>query len=131
MRTLEQRRCHIEGYLCTKPIYTFFCSYRCRHRLGDDNSVCESKFDYQIIFVEGSETTRISASWLLIGDFNSVIHGHERSSGKGVSSSFLDMVQCRGLLDLGFAGPKFTWNHENNIEQRVSAQLDKGFCDAY
>lgn len=51
---------------------------------------------------------QIALPWLLIADFSVDIHGHERSSGRGGSPSFVDMVQGGHLLDLGFFGPNFT-----------------------
>lgn len=44
-------------------------------------------------------------------------------------SKFLEVVQYRELLDLGFIGPCYKWNHGNLITSRRSAQLDQGLCD--
>lgn len=52
---------------------------------------------------------------LLIEDFNYVLRGDERSYGGGVSTSFIDWVDSNRLVDLGFSGPTFTWNHGVNI----------------
>lgn len=51
------------------------------------------------------------------------------SSSGGVPSSFVNWVDQRGLLDLGFTRPIFTWSHEVNIKTPQSARLDRGLCD--
>lgn len=49
----------------------------------------------------------------------------------GGSSCFVDWVEQRGLIDLGFIGPTFTWNHGNSVETWASAKLDMGLCDIW
>lgn len=66
---------------------------------------------------------------LFIGDFNCVLNGDERSSGGGVSTGFVDWVDSSGLVDLGFSGPIFTWNHGVNLMTRRSARLDRALSD--
>lgn len=63
---------------------------------------------------------RIEHPWLVIGDFNCVIREEERNSGREVSSFFVDGVSQRGLIDLGYVGPAFTWNQGNNVDTRRS-----------
>lgn len=46
-----------------------------------------------------------------------------------MSDSFVDWVAQRDLIDLGFAGQKFTWNHGGNVSTRHSSRLDRGQCD--
>lgn len=58
-----------------------------------------------------------------------MLKGEERSSGVGVSTRFINWVEERGLIDLGFAGSKFIWNHGVNMDTRRSARLDRGLCD--
>lgn len=38
-------------------------------------------------------------------------------------------MEQKELIDLGFIGPKFTWNHNSSLENRKSARLDCGLCD--
>lgn len=52
---------------------------------------------------------------MLVGGFNCVLRGEERSSGQGVSSSFVDWVQQRDLIDIRFFGLAFTWHHGSNL----------------
>lgn len=47
-----------------------------------------------------------------------MLFGHERSSGVGASTKFMEVVQQRGLLEMGFTGPRFMWNHGNYVIQR-------------
>lgn len=63
------------------------------------------------------------------GDFNYVLKDEERSSRKGASTSFVEWVDWKGLINLGFSGAVFTWNHGSDISQKRSARLDKGICD--
>lgn len=67
---------------------------------------------------------------MAVGDFNCVIHGEERNSGNGASSIFANWVVDRGLIDMGFSGPRFTWNHGASAEMRGLARLDRELCNA-
>lgn len=54
-------------------------------------------------------------SWLLVGDFNYILHSHENRGGSLRGSSFAhtgfqNTLDSLGLLDLGFSGYKFTWD---------------------
>lgn len=60
---------------------------------------------------------------LLIGDFNCVLKGKERSTGDGVSTSFVNWMNQRGLLDLGFSGSPFTWHHGLSVDTCLFARL--------
>lgn len=68
-------------------------------------------------------------AWALIGDFNSLFTLEECSSNSGVSSSFAEWIDRKGLLDMGFVGPKFIWCHGNEVYTRRAARLDRGLCD--
>ena len=52
------------------------------------------------------------ASWLCIGDFNSVLDQFEKLGGKPVSSSshcpFRSFIDLFGMIDLGFVGNPYT-----------------------
>lgn len=67
----------------------------------------------------------LADAWVLLGDFNCVLRGDERSSGVGVSSQFVDWVEQRRLIDLGFSGPTFTWNYGTSMSTRRAARLDR------
>lgn len=42
---------------------------------------------------------------------------------------FNNWTEELGLIDIGFIGPRHTWNHSNVIETRRSVCLDKALCD--
>lgn len=50
---------------------------------------------------------KIERPWLVIGDFNCVLRGEGQSLGRGISSCFVEWVEQRGHIDLGFVGPIF------------------------
>lgn len=79
-------------------------------------------------YIWGNEM-KVVHPWLVIGDFNCLLRGDECSSWREVSSCFVDWVELRGLINLGYSGLTFTWNHGMNIATRVSARLDRGLCD--
>ncbi|XP_061351884.1 uncharacterized protein LOC133296846 [Gastrolobium bilobum] len=53
--------------------------------------------------------------WLLLGDFNSILHASEKVGGKEVCwDSMKEMQLCLSrcdIHDLGYKGPDFTWKH--------------------
>lgn len=75
------------------------------------------------------DTLKIEAPWLVLGDFNCVLRDEDRSSMRGASSSFQAWVCRNRLVDLGYEGTEFTWNHGVNKETRRSARLDRALCD--
>ena len=42
---------------------------------------------------------------------------------------FRHWIENTGLIDLGFAGPKFTWTRGSNRETRKEARLDRALCN--
>lgn len=67
--------------------------------------------------------------WALIGDFNCVLKNDERNSNSGASSNFMEWVERKGLIDLGYSGPRFTWQHSVNASSRKASRLDRALCD--
>lgn len=49
--------------------------------------------------------------------------------GSGVSSCFIGWVERRGLIDLGFIGNQFIWNHGVQRETWRSVMLDRTLCN--
>lgn len=72
---------------------------------------------------------RCNTPWALIGDFNCTLRDGERNKPGGVSRQFESWVHHLGLLDTGFIGPVFTWNHGRELEVRQSARLDRLLCN--
>lgn len=67
--------------------------------------------------------------WFLVGGFNCVTKGEERSSSKGVSRSFVSWLEHKGHIDMGFSGQIFTWHYSTSVETRRATRLDRGLCD--
>lgn len=70
-----------------------------------------------------------SLAWCVIRDFNAVLRSEERTPPGRFSEGFQDWVLRNCLVDLGFIGPKFIWNHGTNAEQRCSARLNRAPAD--
>ncbi|KAJ4840446.1 hypothetical protein Tsubulata_016701 [Turnera subulata] len=70
--------------------------------------------------------TQITEPWILAGDFNAILTGDERQDRwrrNGVGNyQFLNCVNEAQLIDLGFAGPKFTWRR-NGDQARLDRML--------
>lgn len=72
----------------------------------------------------------VEKPWILIGDFNCVLKVVERSSKSGPSSSFVEWVDRRGLIVLGYSSPKYTWQHGISSHTRWEARLDRTLSNA-
>ncbi|XP_075649855.1 uncharacterized protein LOC142620359 [Castanea sativa] len=71
-----------------------------------------------------------SLPWLLIGDFNEILHSDEYwGSGSRPFhqiAEFTRVVDDCSLIDLGYRGPKFTWCNRRFEGNLVYARLDWG-----
>lgn len=67
----------------------------------------------------------VEGPWALIGDFNCVLKAKERSTDGGVSSNFVQWVECTSLIDLEYSGPMFTWSYGVTMQTRKEAHLDR------
>lgn len=61
--------------------------------------------------LKGIDMIKAGEPWMIIGDFNCTLSNGERSTIEGVSVSFLRWNHERDLIDHGFVGTRFTWNH--------------------
>jgi endonuclease/exonuclease/phosphatase family metal-dependent hydrolase len=64
--------------------------------------------------------------WLVIGDFNKILHSYEKEGGNPRPEHFMQafqsaLVDCN-LFDLGHRGDKFTW-HRGLIRERLDRAL--------
>lgn len=71
--------------------------------------------------------------WLVLGDFNEVLCKEDKFWGNQVNlnralefKGFLD--ECN-ILDLGFAGPKFTWTNRRPISNLIIERIDRCFAN--
>lgn len=78
---------------------------------------------------EKLDEMEIKGHWVVLSDFNCVLHEEERNTGSDASCGFIDWVERRGLIDHGFSGSPFTWSHGVQRETRKSARLDRALCN--
>ncbi|XP_026380271.1 uncharacterized protein LOC113275053 isoform X2 [Papaver somniferum] len=84
----------------------------------------------QRIWAELESVSSLSGcSWMVLGDFNSFLHSHEKIGGNPLSlsqSQELNAVfnQC-GLIDLASSGPRFTWNNHQIGHHNIKERLDR------
>ncbi|KAK2649952.1 hypothetical protein Ddye_017441 [Dipteronia dyeriana] len=71
--------------------------------------------------------------WVLGGDFNEWLRMDEKCGGlmKVVSGmyDFRKIVDNCNLMDLGFAGPKMTWDNKREGRDNIQERLDRFFGD--
>ncbi|KAL5574765.1 hypothetical protein UlMin_016464 [Ulmus minor] len=74
-----------------------------------------------------------SMPWLCGGDLNEILFGHEKQGGatraQYLMNAFREATNYCGLADLGFRGPKFTWNRGKNaclVQERLDRMLGNG-----
>ncbi|KAL5556024.1 hypothetical protein UlMin_038260 [Ulmus minor] len=80
-----------------------------------------------------------SMPWLCGGDLNEILFGHEKQGGveraQYLMSNFREAINYCGLADLGFRGPKFTWNRGNGaclVQERLDRMLGNcGWLDLF
>uniref|UniRef100_A0A7N2L446 DUF4283 domain-containing protein n=1 Tax=Quercus lobata TaxID=97700 RepID=A0A7N2L446_QUELO len=67
--------------------------------------------------------------WLVIGDFNEIVGLSEKEGGADRPTqqmqNFIDTLNCYGLHDLGFTGPKFTWLYQKVDGSQIRERLDR------
>ncbi|TXG73661.1 hypothetical protein EZV62_002240 [Acer yangbiense] len=67
--------------------------------------------------------------WVCAGDFNEILGMSEKEGGS--AKSFSDMYNFRqivdncNLFDLGFTGPKYTWNNKKDGSNNIQERLDR------
>lgn len=69
----------------------------------------------------------IDSPWAVVGDFNALLHDHERNKGPTRSSKrsmagFKDTIAECYLIDAGFQGYPYTWKN-GDLEQRLDIML--------
>lgn len=67
--------------------------------------------------------------WAIMGDFNEVISKDEKSGDNLISQrrvrAILDCMDNCHIMDLGSAGPKFTWSNKREIGHLIQCRLDR------
>lgn len=71
----------------------------------------------------------LESPWSVMGDFNATLREDEWLSPGRPLSTFQEWVRSRGLVDLGYDGPEFTWSHGREINQRKAGRQDRVLAD--
>ena len=71
---------------------------------------------------------------LMLGDFNEVLSEDDKFGGNSVNlNRALEFKKCLdecNMLDLGFAGPKYTWTNSRPITNLILERIDRCFANA-
>ena len=71
--------------------------------------------------------------WLMLGDFNEVVSGEDKFGGNCVNlNRALEFKECLdecNILDLGFAGSKYTWTNCRPITDLILERIDRCFAN--
>ncbi|XP_019233350.1 PREDICTED: uncharacterized protein LOC109213958 [Nicotiana attenuata] len=80
-----------------------------------------------------SQRVVCNSPWMVVGDFNSVLHMEDRIGGNPVSMpevvDFITCVENCGLIELSQHGSRYTWNDKQG-EQRVFSKIDWVFVNS-
>jgi hypothetical protein len=72
------------------------------------------------------------ASWLCIGDFNSVVDQTEKLGGRPIDSSshcpFRSFIDHFGMIDVRFVRNPFTWSNNRHGLENIKERLDRGLA---
>ncbi|XP_059439185.1 uncharacterized protein LOC132171798 [Corylus avellana] len=78
--------------------------------------------------------------WVCMGDFNEILYQSEKRGGNVRNRRLMEDFQATlafcELMDLGFRGPKFTWNNGRDGEDFIQERLDRvvandGWCGLF
>lgn len=74
-----------------------------------------------------------TAPWLLIGDWNQVLHPWDKMGGRLVScmgsKPMWDMITSCALMDLGYSGNRYTWSNLRTDRGLIKERLDHAWCN--
>lgn len=73
-----------------------------------------------------------STTWLCFGDFNEILHLHEKNGGNdrdsNAVSEFRKAIQDSKLIDMGSNGCSYTWSNRRFGSGFIEEKLDRFFC---
>ncbi|XP_026435839.1 uncharacterized protein LOC113333629 [Papaver somniferum] len=82
-----------------------------------------------------STSTKNSLPWLVIGDFNSILHDNEKYSTQPLDSAeaniFSNKILDLDLNDLGTVGCPFTWSNKRSDPSLTEQRLDRGLTTEF
>jgi exonuclease III len=71
--------------------------------------------------------------WVCLGDFNEILSADEKYGGsrrqRGLMENFQKTLEGCGLVDLGFRGPKYTWNNGRGGIEFTKERLDRAVAN--
>ncbi|KAF8409463.1 hypothetical protein HHK36_005539 [Tetracentron sinense] len=71
-------------------------------------------------------------SHLWVGDFNEILHPHEKEGGKEKNpkqiADFRAFIQGHQLMDLGYQGNPFSWSNKRAGTASIRERLDRALC---
>lgn len=80
-----------------------------------------------------SLASSIKEPWLLMGDFNAICWGYEKSGGSGIDmGSAFDFNQCVDsftLIEFPLDGPHFTWSNSSIDQRHIECKLDRALIN--
>ena len=67
--------------------------------------------------------------WIVIGDFNEITRMSEKEGGstrpRQQMMNFVNTINCCGLRDIGYVGPKYTWWYVRRDGEQIRERLDR------
>ncbi|KAL9243847.1 hypothetical protein vseg_017686 [Gypsophila vaccaria] len=71
--------------------------------------------------------------WLVMGDFNQIESIDDKMGGSQTYTrdmeAFASWMECCGLVDMGFSGPRFTWSDSWDTGRRLMKRLDRAYAN--
>jgi len=73
--------------------------------------------------------------WVCIGDFNEALSNDEHlgptNRGEPQMRLFRECLEDCNLIDLGFCGPKYTWNNRQQGDYNICVRLDRAVANGH
>ena len=71
--------------------------------------------------------------WVIAGDFNEPLVNDDKFGSRAISvNSFLLFKECLdkcNMIDIGFAGPRYTWTNRREIQALIQERIDRFFVN--
>ena len=71
--------------------------------------------------------------WVIAGDFNEPLLSEDKFGGRSVSVNrsliFKECLDRCNMMDIGFAGPRFTWTNRREVQALIQESIDRYFVN--
>lgn len=71
--------------------------------------------------------------WVIVGDFNEPLVDGDKFGRRAVSVSrsllFKECLDKCSMIDIGFAGPRFTWTNRMEVQALIQERIDRYFVN--